>query len=299
MSVIAPIRTDDEMIGSASVTAMMRYLLSNEEGLSQNPDYLGKHFVVGKWRRYLENPKKSIEELQLKLPGCIYYHLIRTKFFDDCLKSWLNNEQNSQVIILGSGFDSRSIRFKKELNDKNVMIYEVDLPAMLIHKNNVVRQEIDSSLHHIKYVPCNFNTDNLVDKLEEGGIDLSKPTFIIWEGVTFFLTPETVASTLIMLHEHFSGRLLISFDYAFRNYVEGNLKYYGAKELHDVLIELGEPHLFGINYDEISGYFSKLGYETKTNYTSFMLEALYLMNTFGESVGKPHAFHGMAVIEKL
>ena len=138
----APIRRDDEMIGSASVTALMRYLLSNESGLAKNPDNLGKYFVSGKWKDYLNDPKSSIKEFQKKLPGCIYYHLIRTKFFDNAVNEWCESVKDSQIIILGSGFDSRSIRFEKMLKQNNVTVFEVDLPAMLAHKKEIIKKEI-------------------------------------------------------------------------------------------------------------------------------------------------------------
>lgn len=293
-----PTRTDDDIIGSASVTALMRYLLSDKEGLEKNPDYLGVHFVGGKWRDYLDNPRKSINELQNKLPGCIYYHLIRTKYFDSSFVKWVNTEKNSQVIILGAGFDSRAIRFQSILQKNNIKIYEVDLRAMLEYKKEIIENKIKEKLNNVVFVACNFQKDNVIEKLLENGFDPTLPTMILWEGVTFFLTQKNIETYLALFKDNITGKLQISLDYAFRDYIEGDLNYYGAKELYNILVELGEPHLFGLNYDEVEPFFHMNGFMTKSNYTSFMLEALYAKDKFGHSVGKPHAFHGMAEVIK-
>lgn len=294
----APARTDDDMIGSASVTALMRYLLSQETGLAKNPDYLGKHFVGGKWKDYLNDPEASRKELQFKLPGCIYYHLIRTANFDASLIRWIKSEKHSQVIILGAGFDSRALRFEKLLKENHVKIYEVDLKAMLEYKEEIINDDIQENIDHVAFVPCNFTKDNVVEKLAECGCDFNLPTLILWEGVTYFLTKKNIEHYLKLLKDNFNNKLHITLDYAFRDYVEGDLNFYGAKELYDILIELGEPHLFGLNYDEVSDFFDNRGFSTKVNNTSLMLEALYITDRYGNSVGKPHTFHGMAEIVK-
>ena len=293
-----PTRTDNDMIGSASVTALMRYLLSGKTGLAKNPDYLGIHFVGGEWKKYLNDTEKSIDELQAKLPGCIYYHLIRTKYFDASFIKWAEAEKNSQIIILGAGFDSRSIRFQSILKKNNVTVYEVDLKAMLTYKKEIIESKIGGKSTNSIFVPCNFQKDNVIEKLLEYGFDLTCPTMVLWEGVTFFLTQDNIETYLALFKNNITGKLQISLDYAFRDYIEGDLKYYGAKELYNILVELGEPHLFGLNYDEVEAFFDVNGFTTKSNYTSFMLEALYAKDSFGNSVGKPHAFHGMAEVIK-
>ncbi len=293
-----PERSDNDIIESASVTALMRYLLSNENGLASNPDNLGHFFVNGKWRKYLDTPLLSRNLLQEKLPGCIYYHLVRTKNFDYSLLKWIKQEKNSQVIILGTGFDTRPIRFNKELTESRITVYEVDLRAMLTYKERVISQSIGCTLDNVIYVPCNFQKNNIIEELAKHNFKFDKPTLILWEGVTYFLTQQIFEDYLGLFKKNLEGSLKITFDYAFRDYINGNLNFYGAKELSDVLVELGEPHLFGLNYDEVEAYFDGKGYSTTVNNTSFMLEALYIKDSYGNSVGKPHAFHGMAEIVK-
>lgn len=296
--ILAPERTDRDILESATITALLRYLLSDEKGLAQNPDYLGKFFISGKWKQYLDNPDLSKKQLEAKYPGCIYYHLIRTKKFDSSLLHWIEQEKNSQVIILGTGFDTRAIRFEKVIKENNMVIYEVDLKAMLEYKQQIIEREIKCNTDHVKFVSCNFQKDNVIEKLLQHEFDLNKPTLILWEGVIYYLSQKNIEDYLELFKNNIRNKLQITFDYAFRDFIEGNLSFYGAKELLDVLTELGEPYIFGLNYNELEEFFDKRGFITKTNNTSFMLEALYLKDTYGNSVGKPMAFQGMADIIK-
>lgn len=282
-----------DIIESASVTSLMRYLLSGKNEKVKNPDHYGKYFVNGKWASYLNDVEKSKQEMQIKLPGCLYYHLIRTLKFDDSLKDWLSQHKNSQVIILGAGFDSRAIRFSDILNDKNTKLYEVDLKAMLEFKQKKIEQHNLVTNKYYSHIFCNFNDTNLTDCFIENKVDANIPTLVLWEGVTYFLPEEIIISTLTELKEFFSSELQITLDYAYQDYVAGNLNFYGAKELYNVLIEIGEPHFFGLNFDQSESFFKEQGYLTKENLSAMMLESKYLRDNYGNSVGLPHVFNAM------
>ncbi|MBN6074549.1 hypothetical protein HYE60_04665 [Aggregatibacter actinomycetemcomitans] len=88
----------------------------------------------------------------------------------------------------------------------------------------------------------------------------------------------------------------ITLDYVYRDYAEGNLNHYGAKELYDVLVEINEPHFLGLNFDESEKFFKQLGFDTKENLSAMMLESKFLRGNFGYSVGLSHVFNAMAEI---
>lgn len=286
-------KTHEDIIESASVTSLMRYLLSGENEKIKNPDIYGKYFVNGKWKQYIDNIEKSKQEMQKKLPGCLYYHLIRTFKFDDSLLEWLTKHENSQIIILGAGFDSRAIRFSSILNKSNSKLYEVDLKAMLDFKKEKMEEYSLTPNKEYYHIPCNFNELNWIRYFSENNINPKIPTLVLWEGVTYFLPEDLIISTLTALKNYFSAELQITLDYAYRDYINGNLNFYGAKELYNVLEEIGEPHFFGLNYNESEMFFKKLGYVTKENLSAMMLESKYLRDNYGNSVGLPHVFNAM------
>lgn len=123
-------------------------------------------------------------------------------------------------------------------------------------------------------------------------IDQHKNTLIIWEGVTYFLDESTIIEILNNLNEYFTNELEIILDYAYRDYINGNLSYYGASELNRELKEINEPHLFGLEQNKLDGFFNALGYKVDENSKAEDLE-----NEFGLKK-KIHAFHGILKIEK-
>ncbi|MBC8951087.1 SAM-dependent methyltransferase [Xenorhabdus sp. TS4] len=276
----------------------MRYLLSSNDEMVPNPDNYGKYFVNGKWEKYLKDVDAAKSELQSRLPGCMYYHLIRTLKFDDSLIKWANSERNSQIVILGAGFDSRAMRYSELLDGNNISVYEIDLAAMLEFKKGIIDKHKLQPCIGYHYIPCNFNDKNLSGCMLAGGISKNKNTLILWEGVTYFLPDEIIQNTIIELRDFFKGKLQITLDYAFRDYIEGNLNFYGAKELYDVLVEISEPHFFGLNFNESEKYFANLGFTATENLTALMLESKYLRDGFGKSAGLPHVFNAMIDIVK-
>jgi methyltransferase (TIGR00027 family) len=289
-------RSDNDIVESASVTALMRYLLSNKEGRGQNPDNLGNMFVNGKWRKYLESPEDSIKELEKKLPGTIFYHLIRTKHFDKSLLRWIDKNPNSQVVIVGAGYDTRAIRFEKKIIDTNVDVYEVDLPALLEYKNKTITSNLQKYVNRVKLTPCNFQTGSLLDALKSNGFNTDKPTYFLCEGITYFLTEQCITNIFESIKSNMRSSVQIVFDYDFKDFVGGNVSFYGAPELYRLTNDIGEPHLFGLNYDDVDDFCTSLGFKVKSNYTSFMLESLYLRDGMGISIGRPHGFIGITEI---
>lgn len=292
-----PNRTNQDIIQSASVTALMRALLAEQKGILKNPDMLAKYFVNETWRPFLADPQQSIAVLDTRAPGTLGYILLRTKYFDNSLLSWLKTTPRSQVVILGTGFDTRSIRFSPQLREATV--YEVDLEAMLKYKMEIIDEYgLDHQPADKIYVPVNFHTESILDKLTESGLKVDDPTYFLWEGVTYFLSAQTVRTFLKNLTTTMMGPTKLAFDYVFSDYVAGNLNYYGAKEVQAELEKLGEPHIFGINYDELDRFVQELGYQSRNNFTSTMLESLYLDDAQNANGIRPNSFSAMTEIDK-
>ncbi len=188
------------------------------------------------------------------------------------------------------------MRFAQTLNEMNTVLFEVDLSAMLDFKLKIITKYNLKTNNAYYQVPCNFNDRQLINCFKEYDISPQKPTLILWEGVTYFLPESVIKMVLKELRHYFSSELQITLDYAYRDYVEGNLNYYGARELYDVLVEINEPHFFGLNFNESENFFEQLGFNTKENLSAMMLESKFLRDNFGHSVGLPHVFNAMADI---
>ena len=291
-----PKRKTTDIIQSASVTALFRALMAEESGLGKNPDFLAKYFINNVWKEFLNDIDKSRIELENRLPGGIYYHLIRTIYFDKSLTNWLNSYPKSQVVFLGTGFDTRSMRLAGLL--KEAKIYEVDLGAMLDYKKSVIKtHSLEKSSDNKTYVSIDFHTERTIDKLRSAGFDTEQPTYYLIEGLSFFLEEKTIVNMFRDLVSDSEGITRVSFDYVFKDYIDGELSYYGAAEMNRELSLIKEPHLFGLDFNMVESFFNDLNLKTLNNYTSLMLEALYLTNNNGDSIGRPHTFFGLTEVE--
>ncbi len=65
----------------------------------------------------------------------------------------------------------------------------------------------------VTFVAANFLTDDWLDKLVKAGFDLRKPTFFLWEGVTYYLSREAMEATFRTIARSAPGSVVV-FDYA-------------------------------------------------------------------------------------
>jgi methyltransferase (TIGR00027 family) len=119
----------------------------------------------------------------------------RTAFFDEVLASAVDPtgpHPAQQVVFLGAGWDTRAFG---ALRDHPARVFEVDTPATQRAKTEALdRAGIDAS--HVTFVETDFGQTSWFDALLRRGFDPDLPTFILWEGVTYYLDEETVQTTL-------------------------------------------------------------------------------------------------------
>jgi methyltransferase (TIGR00027 family) len=164
----------------------------------------------------------------------------RTRFLDDALYRAL--ESVEQVVILGAGWDTRAYNLD---NGADVQVYEVDLVQMQrIKRQALARAGID--LSSVVFCSADLNQESWLGALKEVGFDPDVPTFVLWEGVTYYLTPTAVATTLQTVATQLAAGSAIAFDYFSRHYVEGGELSLLPRPLGSFFRLIGEPHVFGI-----------------------------------------------------
>eukprot|EP01006_Ploeotia_vitrea_P066066 TRINITY_DN94281_c0_g1_i1.p1 TRINITY_DN94281_c0_g1~~TRINITY_DN94281_c0_g1_i1.p1 ORF type:complete len:316 (+),score=10.74 TRINITY_DN94281_c0_g1_i1:29-949(+) len=133
----------------------------------------------------------------------------RTRFFDDELRTWLTADDNEkQFVVLGAGFDTRA--YTLHIPAK-IQVFEVDKP----YTQQIKTKALDDSRisrSHVRYVPCDFETQQWDECLTNAEFDPSKDTFFLLEGVSYYLKPATFAGILATV-AGFPGHCQISFDY--------------------------------------------------------------------------------------
>jgi len=217
----------------------------------------------------------KILDLSLKRAGLApsyYYVIARTAYIDGCLEECIG-EGIEQLVILGAGFDSRAYRFR-ELEGK-VRVFEVDHPATQEPKIERIKKVLGALPGHVVYVSIDFESENLHERLLEGGYDPGLKTLFIWEGVVSYLTPEAVDGTLSFVAGNAGEGSTIVFTYTFRSFIEGTagkrIRRYRA-----FMQRKGEPHIFGLDKDTIGEFLLARGFTLIENVTSGDLADTYI-----------------------
>lgn len=92
-----------------------------------------------------------------------------------------------QLVILGTGYDTRAYRIKG-LKEK-VKVFEVDHPGTQIIKKEKIREILGSLPEHVRYVSVDFEKERLGQRLIESRYDPSSKTLFVLEGLIYYIPP--------------------------------------------------------------------------------------------------------------
>lgn len=110
----------------------------------------------------------------------IHYVMMRHKALDDLVARKKN--EFKQIILLGSGFDTKSLRFKEE----SIKFIELDSPEVIKHKKNILNKYgYDKVTTHSTFIHSTLDLSNIIKST-----DPSFPTLVLAEGFFMYLKPE-------------------------------------------------------------------------------------------------------------
>ncbi len=97
-----------------------------------------------------------------------------------------------QYVLLGAGLDTFAYRNPFP----GLRVFEVDHPATLQWKHELLQTNRIATPSSLTYVPVDFERQSLGDQLATCGFDLQKPSFFAWLGVVPYLTREAFRATV-------------------------------------------------------------------------------------------------------
>ena len=192
-----------------------------------------------------------------KGPGVMGFLTVRERHIDEYLITCLANGVQ-QVVILGAGYDARAYRFEEF--KRGVKVFEVDHPATQQAKLKKLVKIFDGVPQHVTYVAIDFNTQTLEQRLSECGYDEHAKTLFIWQGVTQYLTPESVDSTLAFVASHSGPGSSITFDYMYTSLLDGTVKRGEVNSMQRYRHMTGEGFKFGIPEGTIEAFMQQRGF---------------------------------------
>lgn len=195
----------------------------------------------------------------------------RTRLIDDTLIEALTAGAE-QVVILGAGFDCRAYRLRELAG---LAVFEVDHPDTQMRKRAVLRRASVSIPPSVRFVATDFRAGDLKQKIAAAGFSKAARTFILWEGVTPYLTEPAVDETLRWCAQAAAGSQLL-FTYLDRAVLDDPAAFEGTDRLFSTLKAADEEWTFGLRPTELTGYLQQRGLELQQDIGSADYRARYL-----------------------
>ena len=271
-------RTAELPTRSALMVAAYREIGARETNPAhRNPDDLAQTFLGEAERAWLAGLPVLEQLAAVQLPPigenrAALVHMLRTRHIDTVLENSLRDGVR-QVVILGAGLDTRAYRFRERLVQTRV--FEVDLPPTQAYKRRRILEVFGAVPEHVTFVPIDFTRQSLNQVLPEADWDRNKPTFFLWEGVSFFLIPEQVDGVLHFVSKESASTSQILFDYLEWRLVRGEHDDELWRHYVRVVETWGERFNFGIDECAREAFLSDRGLHLRSDATTGELLARY------------------------
>lgn len=277
---------------------------------ARNPDYLAEMLLGDPSKLDVDHPAVRALTLaydqamkDIEVVNAVRMMTIRTRFIDDALERAVRDGA-TQVVILGAGFDSHAYRCQQLLT--HVGVFEIDRPVTQGLKRQRVNEVLGGPPANLRYVPIDFEHEDLPDVLARHGYDLAQRTFFILEGVTMYLPEDAVRGVLRFVAAHPPGSGIV-FDFVYRAMIDMIARIDmakipdAAKGFVDRFLKLtrDEPWVFGLPVGGEREFLGEFGLELREAFAIGGEESLrrYLTKTDGTQVGAQAIAEAMARME--
>jgi len=221
-------------------------------------------------------------------PGVRTSVVARTRLIDDLITAALE-KGIKQLVILGAGFDSRAYRMPRVAA---IDTFEVDHPDTQGAKRRILSSLLSPLPERVRFVAVDFKRDTLAAAMSAAGYRESARTFILWEGVTNYLTEAAVDTTLRWCSRASPGSRLL-FTYVHRDILTRPSAFVGTKNLFASLEKAGERFTFGIEPSRLPTFLAARGLSLENDLGA----AAYRERYFGDRARRMrgHEFYRVAL----
>jgi len=266
----------------------------------RNPDTMAKELLTPAfwfWTSLSKDFEKSRQYIKFYHLNAYYTQNAVTKHIDGILEAGAG-ENIAQVVIIGAGLDSRAYRFADRM--PGVRFFEVDLPAAVNRKRELVQIALGGLPQTVAYVPVDYRKEAMGAALKRAGYDPKAKTLFICEMVTRYIDAAAVDRVLGDIGENAPAGSQLVFDYIFADIARGDFsKMPGARFLSVRVASCGYPWKFGIVPDQAGQFVESRGFSVLSDLDAGQLAHRYLVRSDGTFDGKPLSFvHIMHAVVK-
>ncbi len=277
---------------AAEIAAGLRAIAAMEpDEKIKNPDYLAEKLLTPNFWFFgplMKDYKKSKQFIKFYRVGGYYAINAMTHHIDGILRQSFTKNLK-QVVIIGSGFDSRAYRLGQEMPD--VRFFELDQPGTLKRKKQMVRAALGKIPKKVTYIPIDYRTLTIFDALKQAGYDQNQKTLFIWEDTARYTDRQVVDDTMRFIAEHSAAGSEMIFNYIFDEVVQGDYSKYRRARFTSLRMETsGEIWKFGIAEGKAEEFVTQRGLKVISDLGAKELAQRYLVRSDGSLDGKPTAY---------
>jgi len=267
----------------------------------RNPDSMASKFLSPAfwfWTALDEDYDQSKKFIKFYRVSSYYSFNACTKHIDGILQEDAGNGLQ-QVVIIGAGLDSRAYRFHKQMPD--VRFFEVDLPAAVARKKELVQAAVGKPPETVSYVAVDYRNGEIGGALKQVGYDHKLKTLFICEGVTRYIDAAAVDRTMQYIAKNAAPGSELVFDYIYDDIARGDFSKMPWARFQAVRMSAyGHPWKFGIAPDKADEFVTNRGFRAIPDLGSGELAQRYLLRSDGSIDGKPTPYFRImhAVVKK-
>ena len=204
--------------------------------------------------------------------GLRLFIAMRSRFAEDSAAQAIEKGVR-QILVLGAGLDTFAYRLEAI---RDLRVFELDHPATQAEKRRRLTEARIAEPSHLSYVAHDFEDGSMKAALKAAGFDPDRRTFVIWLGVTPYLTREALFATLSEL-AGWPGGAEVVFDYSNPPHA---IEDKATRDFHHQMAERvaasGEPFRCYLESAELHARADELGFSEIVDLDRSALVARYL-----------------------
>ncbi|MCC3404298.1 MAG: class I SAM-dependent methyltransferase [Microcoleus sp. PH2017_10_PVI_O_A] len=212
-----------------------------------------------------EETKEIAAKIAQNSPAAKEMVKLRTKYFDDVLSNQILGGCK-QVVILGSGLDTRAAR----INGEKATYFEIEDRATLQLKEETLKANKITA--NVRYIPGDYVKDGLISLLKQSEFDFDIQTYFLWEGNTTLLAKKDVIFVLEQIRDNVKS-FRLSFDYMSEKVILRTTGYQDINDYIDKYESMYAPWITG--FDQIASLAEELNLKLIENFSTADLHAQY------------------------
>lgn len=161
----------------------------------------------------------------------------------------------AQYVVLGAGLDTSAHR----VAPGGVRVWLIDRPGVLAWRKHLFAL---AGLTDVGTpVGCDVGNTEVVDELRKAGLDVSRPVFVSWLGVSMYLTPGTVQAVFAQLRRLAHGSHMVV-DYVLPCELRDHNGTAYAQIVAAAVGANGEPWLSTPRPQDVTDWLTRAGWDT-------------------------------------